>query len=71
VKQKERPEPKTRAKRARGQRAPKCPICGKPTVQAYQPFCSKGCADTDLSRWLEGKYIVPGESAATDGEPED
>jgi len=71
VKQKERPEPKTRAKRPQGQRAPKCPICGKPTVQAYRPFCSKACADIDLSRWLGGKYVVPGEPVASADEPED
>ncbi len=37
----------------------KCPICGKPTVQQNQPFCSKRCADVDLNRWLSGTYAVP------------
>ena len=37
----------------------KCPICGKPAEQAYRPFCSKRCADIDLSRWLNGVYAVP------------
>ncbi|MBW8812543.1 MAG: DNA gyrase inhibitor YacG [Caulobacterales bacterium] len=36
-----------------------CPICGKPTVQAYRPFCSRRCADVDLQRWLVGAYAVP------------
>lgn len=36
-----------------------CPICGKPTVQATRPFCSKRCADLDLARWLNGSYAVP------------
>ena len=27
----------------------------------YRPFCSRKCADIDLSRWLEGRYVVPGE----------
>ncbi|EYD70846.1 DNA gyrase inhibitor YacG [Limimaricola hongkongensis] len=36
-----------------------CPICGKETVQAYRPFCSKRCADVDLARWLGGGYAVP------------
>jgi endogenous inhibitor of DNA gyrase (YacG/DUF329 family) len=45
----------------------KCPICGKPAVRAYYPFDSKRCADADLSRWLTGKYVIPGaESAAED-----
>jgi uncharacterized protein len=37
---------------------PKCPICGKPQMQDYRPFCSKHCADVDLGRWLEGRYRV-------------
>ena len=40
---------------------PKCPICGKPAVQQYRPFCSSACADEDLGRWLGGRYVVPGE----------
>lgn len=38
-----------------------CPICGKPSVQRYKPFCSARCADIDLGRWLKGSYVVPGE----------
>lgn len=41
---------------------PKCPICAKPAVQDYRPFCGKRCADVDLNRWLDGRYVVPGES---------
>ena len=37
-----------------------CPICRKPMQQRYRPFCSKRCADVDLSRWLKGAYVVPG-----------
>jgi len=37
-----------------------CPICGKPQVQAYRPFCSRRCADVDLNRWLSGAYAIPG-----------
>ena len=50
---------------------PTCPVCGKPAVPAYKPFCSKRCADVDLNRWLTGTYAVPGqedESARGDGE---
>lgn len=36
-----------------------CAICGKPTVEKYLPFCSKRCADVDLSRWLTGVYAIP------------
>jgi len=36
-----------------------CPICNRPTVDAYRPFCSRRCADIDLSRWLSGAYAIP------------
>ncbi|HVV95228.1 MAG TPA: DNA gyrase inhibitor YacG [Hyphomicrobiales bacterium] len=36
-----------------------CPICGKPSVAAFRPFCSKRCADIDLHRWLGGRYVIP------------
>ncbi len=36
-----------------------CPVCGKPTVKDYRPFCSKRCADLDLGRWLNEDYRVP------------
>ncbi len=36
-----------------------CPICGKPSVFATRPFCSKRCADVDLHRWLGGVYAIP------------
>ena len=39
--------------------AGKCPICGKPTIAEYRPFCSRRCADVDLSRWLSGVYATP------------
>lgn len=38
---------------------PTCPICGKPTVPELKPFCSRRCADVDLSRWLKGAYAIP------------
>jgi endogenous inhibitor of DNA gyrase (YacG/DUF329 family) len=37
-----------------------CPICGKPSAQAFHPFCSARCADIDLNRWLSGAYVIPG-----------
>ena len=36
-----------------------CPICGKPSTQAYHPFCSARCQDVDLNRWLSGRYAIP------------
>jgi len=39
----------------------KCPICKKPTVFEFRPFCSKRCADIDLSRWFRGDYRIEGE----------
>jgi len=46
-----------------------CPICGKPKVQAYSPFCSRRCADVDLHRWLSGSYAIPVKEAEDeDGE---
>jgi len=43
-----------------------CPICRKPVVPAYRPFCSRRCADVDLARWFNGSYAIP----ATDTDPE-
>ena len=40
-------------------RMPKCPICGAPTAPDMRPFCSRRCADVDLSRWLKGAYAIP------------
>lgn len=40
-----------------------CPICDKPSVQAYHPFCSARCADIDLNRWLSGAYAIPGKGS--------
>jgi endogenous inhibitor of DNA gyrase (YacG/DUF329 family) len=45
---------------------PVCPICKKaPPQQAYEPFCSRRCADVDLNRWFTGRYAIPA------AEPED
>ncbi len=46
--------------------AAKCPVCGKPTVEAYRPFCSKRCADVDLGKWLNESYVLPGDSEIPD-----
>jgi endogenous inhibitor of DNA gyrase (YacG/DUF329 family) len=49
-------------------RPPRCPICGRPRVQAYRPFCSARCRDIDLGRWFGEVYSVP---AAEPGYDED
>jgi uncharacterized protein len=55
-------------KRVKSAKGPRCPICGKPAVQDYSPFCSRACADEDLGRWLGGRYVVPGERVAPQGD---
>jgi endogenous inhibitor of DNA gyrase (YacG/DUF329 family) len=48
--------------------AKSCPICSKPELPAYRPFCSKRCADVDLHRWLSGRYAVPAVEADDEDE---
>ncbi|MBU2583685.1 MAG: DNA gyrase inhibitor YacG [Alphaproteobacteria bacterium] len=47
-------------------RARPCPICKAPSAYDYRPFCSRRCADVDLSRWLSGHYAIPGGDADED-----
>jgi hypothetical protein len=52
----------------------RCPICDKPAIEDYAPFCSKRCADVDLHRWLSGSYAIPAvedDGDAEDGEDDD
>jgi len=49
----------------------KCPICGKPTVEKFKPFCSKRCADIDLNRWLSGSYVIPAKDDERPGEDDE
>jgi endogenous inhibitor of DNA gyrase (YacG/DUF329 family) len=44
-------------------RVQRCPICSKPTVEQFRPFCSRRCADVDLNRWFSAVYVVPTEEA--------
>ena len=48
-------------------RAKPCPICRRPSVERFRPFCSSRCADIDLGRWLSGGYAI----AADEGEKPD
>ena len=49
-----------------------CPMCKKPTIEEYRPFCSKRCADLDLAKWLSGSYTIPSDEPveADENDPE-
>ena len=47
-----------------------CPICGRDTVAATRPFCSRRCADVDLGRWFSGQYRIPSERPEGDDDDE-
>ena len=44
-----------------------CPLCGQPPSVEHAPFCSRGCKDRDLLKWLGGGYSIPGPPAGSDG----
>jgi uncharacterized protein len=44
----------------------KCPLCGKPETEEHAPFCSAGCRDRDLLKWLGDGYRIPGPPADPD-----
>ncbi len=44
-----------------------CPLCGKPPSADHAPFCSRGCKDRDLLKWLGEGYRIPGPPAPPDG----
>lgn len=55
-------------------KAKRCPLCGKPEHHEHQPFCSRGCKDRDLLKWLGEGYRIPGpqaEAPALDSEESD
>ena len=35
-------------------------MCGAPEAPDYTPFCSRGCKDRDLLKWLGEGYRIPG-----------
>lgn len=59
------------AKPAAGKPKRSCPICKAPATHDYRPFCSKRCADVDLSRWLGGHYAIAGGNADEDEDGDD
>lgn len=48
-----------------------CPICRRPAETRFRPFCSKRCADIDLSRWLGESYRIPAEDDENADRPVD
>lgn len=54
------PEPKPKAQL--------CPLCRKPSVTDYRPFCSRGCRDRDLNAWFDERYTIPVQPAADEGD---
>jgi len=38
-------------------------MCRKEPSPQDAPFCSQGCKDRDLLRWLDGGYKIPGPAA--------
>jgi endogenous inhibitor of DNA gyrase (YacG/DUF329 family) len=42
-------------------------MCGKPPSEAHAPFCSRGCKDRDLLKWLGEGYRIPGPPAPSGG----
>ncbi|MES2754949.1 MAG: DNA gyrase inhibitor YacG [Pseudomonadota bacterium] len=43
-----------------------CPLCDRPVVAEHKPFCSRGCRDRDLLKWLDEGYRLPGGRADHD-----
>jgi endogenous inhibitor of DNA gyrase (YacG/DUF329 family) len=35
-------------------------LCGKPEAPDHAPFCSRGCKDRDLLKWLGEGYRIAG-----------
>jgi len=46
----------------------KCPNCRKYAMLEFHPFCTKRCADVDLSRWLNEDYSIPGDEVVSNEE---
>lgn len=47
-------------KSSTGPRSKPCPICRRPSVTEFRPFCSSRCKDRDLAKWFGDGYAVPG-----------
>lgn len=47
-----------------------CPICQKPAVKDFAPFCSKVCKNIDLIKWFKEDYRIPTQEPVTDEDGE-
>ena len=49
-----------------GSHTMRCPTCDVevPSDAPNRPFCSARCKWVDLGHWLDGDYVIPGESVA-------
>ncbi|MEO7277124.1 MAG: DNA gyrase inhibitor YacG [Sphingomicrobium sp.] len=47
-----------------------CPLCGKPGRADHAPFCSPGCRDRDLLKWLGDGYRIAGPPADDEPHPD-
>ena len=50
-------------------KAKPCPLCRKPAVEEHAPFCSRGCKDRDLLKWLGEGYRIAGSAADPSADP--
>lgn len=41
-----------------------CPMCKRPRVEEFTPFCSSRCRDRDLAQWFNDGYALPGQPAS-------
>ncbi len=48
-----------------------CPMCRRPAVARYRPFCSRRCADLDLGSWLNEDYRIASSEEPDAGSDED
>jgi endogenous inhibitor of DNA gyrase (YacG/DUF329 family) len=62
---------RTKAEKRAVRSRTKCPICGKPARAEFRPFCGNACAEIDLSRWLGGRYAIPGEPLGSQPEADE
>ena len=49
----------------------RCPICRKPAVDEFRPFCSADCRRVDLDRWLGEAYRIPALDDEAEAEAEE
>jgi uncharacterized protein len=66
-----RPTRRPRAVAPSGEKGARCPLCGRPRVQQYRPFCSARCRDVDLAHWFGEAYAVPAVEPGYDDEDGD